>query len=257
MTIKMNTVVFPPVFNYPKLEDFDLFREMANAPVHEGLVGAYFLGSRNVDATYNFANAELPLIQIGSPDTSQRGYARLGRRTGYFDTQIKSAAEMTIVAISRVPVAGAVALVVSNYAKETAAKVTGDTLMNRWNASQKPESGFYAQSSETAVTSISRELAAVAGDYQVTGSIITKDFVIGGWSFSTDGTPRFSTNNMTGRATTQRTLLLGCAYSDTEFLGTSDVAAVLIYNRDIGGAQMTNTMNWLRNVIGPRAGIWE
>jgi len=70
MTVKLKGIVLPPTLNYPKLDDFKLFDIMAQVPVIGGLVGLYFLGSRNADPTYNFANPSLPLIQHLSPGYS-------------------------------------------------------------------------------------------------------------------------------------------------------------------------------------------
>ncbi|HHS9612552.1 TPA: hypothetical protein ACTXE0_004595 [Klebsiella michiganensis] len=240
------------------LTDFNLFHVMNTNPFKDGLIGSYFLGKKNADPTYNFANPELPLAVHGSPDISDPRFAKLSRSTGYFDTQIASSTEQTIIVLGRQQQQPQVSVFVSNYLKVDATNVTGDTVMTRWRTDATSEVVFYAQTSLNGVTSVARNNIIPADSFGVFGGLIASSLTaIGAWSMNETTAPGYQPINIPGRVASQRSLLIGCSYSDTEFLSPASVSAVLIYSNDIKGEPMANVMNWLRNRVGVEAGIWS
>ncbi|WP_421672259.1 hypothetical protein [Raoultella terrigena] len=239
-------------FRGPPLSEFMLFDIMNSNPAKEGLLGSYFLGSRNADPTYNFANPSLPLLAVGDIPTQSK-YATLSR-SGYYDTGIPSETNITIIALSRQPSSGATGITVSSYLND-ASGTTGDTLMDRWSGADA-QVAFYAQSSATAVTQAARNTDVSAGEFHVYGALIS-GLAIGAWTMSEASDPGHTDTLMTGRGVSSRTLRMGTTYSESAFLTASiDLSAALIYNGNIGSANMTAVMNWLRNVVGVEAGIW-
>lgn len=254
MTVKLKGITLPSTLIYPKLDDFKLFDIMSEVPVTDSLVGSYFLGSKNADPTYNFANPDLPLISNLSPDYTDSKYALLSINRGYFDTQIAPSITQTIIAIAQVPESNGV--IVSNYYKDNSGNITGDTLGEFISTTKALR--YYAQSSENNITSVSRDISTFsAGDFGVVGGIISSTPAIGGWSMSESLTPAANTATLPGRVLNSRTLRIGASYDTSEFINDIGVSAVLIYNTDIGGANMITAMNWLRNVVGVEAGIWS
>lgn len=77
MPVKLKGIILPSTLTYPKLDDFKLFDVMAQVPVTDGLVGSYFLGSKNADPSYNFANPSLPLSVNFNPDFSDPRFSVL------------------------------------------------------------------------------------------------------------------------------------------------------------------------------------
>lgn len=258
MPVKLKGIVLPSSLVYPKLDSFSLFSIMEEVPVTEGLVGSYFLGSKNADPTYNFANPALPLLRVGSPNTTDVRFAKLSRLTGYFNTQLPSYTTQTIIVLGRQQSTSQAtpAVFVSNYLKVSATDVTGDSLMKRWGTYNTSNAAFYAQTSATTVDSVQR-IDGVAGDeFSVFGGIVSSS-AIGAWSMSESMAPWFTSKSVSTRGTTSRPLLIGATYSATEFTDFASVGAVLIYQGDIGTTQMQSVMDWLRNVVGVQAGIWS
>lgn len=241
-------------YNGPLVSDFELFSIMNDVPYKTGLLGSYFLGSKNADPTYNFANPSLPLLAVGDIPT-QNKYATLSR-AAYYDTQLLSQTSVTIIAMGRQPASGVAGIAVSSYLKDGSG-TTGDTLIDRWSGSTAQVS-FYAQSSATAVTQANRTTDVVGGGYHVYGALITDSgLAIGTWTMSETTDPGHTDAVMSGRSVSSRTLRIGSTYSDTEFLtATIDLSAVLIYSGNVGSSNMTAVMNWLRNSVGVAAGIW-
>lgn len=91
-------------FRGPPLSEFMLFDIMDSNPAKEGLLGSYFLGNRNADPTYNFANPSLPLLAVGDIPTQSK-YATLSK-SGFYDTGIPSETNITLIALSRQPSSG-------------------------------------------------------------------------------------------------------------------------------------------------------
>lgn len=245
---------------WPKLDDFELFSAMNTNPVKTNLLGSYFLGSANIDPTYNFANPSLPLIINGIPDVSDRRFAKLSRGTGYFDTQIKSRQSQTVVVLGRQQPQSQLtpSVYLSNYFKVDASDVSGDSLMKRWRTDNTSEVTFYAQNTEKTVKSVSRNDMVAGDEFSVVGGLITSSgATIGAWSMNENTNPGFGVLGIGSRAVTSRNFLIGCTYSDTEFTSFARISAVLIYDGDIGGTPMTNVMNWLRDTVGVEAGIWN
>lgn len=254
MTIKMRGFTLQEPSYFPDLADFQLFSVMANCPVKAGLIGSYFLGSKNADPTHNFANPSIPLLKVGSPVISQK-YASLSRGGGYFDTQLPSSATLTIVAISRYPAASALAAgvpIVSNYAKpDTIA--SGDTLFNRVGVQ-----AYGNQASGVQGATYNAAITAVAGDYVITGGLIASTPAVGAFYYDSNGAVQRTIAGMTGRSVSAKTLLIGATQSSTEWLTAGDISAVLIFNTDIGAAtNMQIVMDWLRKTVGVQAGIWS
>ncbi|WP_416329030.1 hypothetical protein [Raoultella planticola] len=245
--------------NGPPLSNFQLFNVMDTNPHKTGLLGSYFLGGKSADPTYNYANPDLPLLVHGNPDVSDPRFAKLSRLTGYFDTQLPSTTSQTIVALCRQQptTQQSPSPLISNYLKVDASNVSGDSLMKRWRTDGTSEVAFYAQTTETAVTLVTRG-DQVAGDkFNVVGGVvITSGTLIGAWSMNETSNPGFNQTGMASRSTTTRPFLIGSTYSDTEFTSYASISAMLIYEGDIKGTPMTNVMNWLRNVVGVEAGIW-
>ncbi|CAI2121036.1 Uncharacterised protein [Serratia fonticola] len=244
--------VFPSTLVYPKIEDFEIFKIMADAPVKTGLIGSYFVGKRNISPLYNFANPDLPLLQVGKP-TFQREYAALSH-AGYFDTQIKPTAKMSVITITRYPSAAKLANrvpIVSSYFKDPSGAISGDTML--WGAN-----GFmaYAQAGASVVTSATKGVAYAEDEFCVVGQIISANPAVGAWVLGEVGAA-YSSTPMGGRVTSNQTILIGSTHSDNEFLNDSSVSAVLIYNNDIGTTAMNATMLWLRDSVGVEAGIWK
>ncbi len=251
--LKQQDVIFPKGPRYAYIEDFQLFDIMAESPVKDNLAGAYFIGSRNVDPLYNFANPELPLLQVGKPVFS-RLYADMNHGN-HFDTQIRVTDTMTIVAISECPDSSANSMrlpVVSSYFKDSTGGATGDTLM--WGGNSVLA---YAQEGERAVRSSGIGNAFAKGDFAVIGQIVSAAPATGAWVFRDDDSAVNTAATMTGRAVSARSLLIGSTYSNSEFLTGARISAVLIFNGDIGRAGITKVMNWLRHDVGVAAGIWE
>lgn len=254
MTVKLKGIVLPPALNYPKLDDFKLFDIMAQVPVTAGLVGSYFLGSRNADPTYNFANPSLPLIQHLSPEYSDSKCTVLSVNRGYFDTQIVPSTSQTIVAIAKVP--SATGVIASNYLKDSGGSVSGDSLMEI--ISTVKQLRYYAQTGASSITSVTRDISSFnTGDFGVVGGIISSAPAVGSWSMSDTIPPAATIATLPARAINSRTLRLGASYDTSEFINDIGIAAVLIFNTDIGGSNMVTVMNWLRNVVGVQAGIWN
>lgn len=254
MPVKLRGIVLPNTLVYPKLDDFKLFDVMANVPVTDGLVGSYFVGARNADPLHNFANPSLPLLSGLSPDFTDPKYALLSVNRGYFDTQIAPSAAQTIVAIAKVPAATGV--ITSNYFKDTGGLISGDAFLE--NISTTKSLRFYAQSSANGTTQASRDISSFGvGDFGVVGGIISTVPTVGAWTMSETEAPGFTPATMPARALNSRTLRIGASYAANEFNGDIGISAVLIYNKDIGGTNMTTVMNWLRNVVGVQAGIWS
>lgn len=254
MTVKLKGIVLPPALNYPKLDDFKLFDIMAQVPVTAGLVGSYFLGSRNADPTYNFANPSLPLIQRLSPDYSDSKCTVLSVNRGYFDTQIVPSTSQTIVAIAKV--SSATGVIASNYLKDSGGSVSGDSLMEI--ISTVKQLRYYAQTGASSITSVTRDISSFnTGDFGVVGGIISSAPAVGSWSMSDTIPPAATIATLPARAINSRTLRLGASYDTSEFINDIGIAAVLIFNTDIGGSNMVTVMNWLRNVVGVQAGIWS
>ncbi|EIY5372237.1 hypothetical protein [Klebsiella pneumoniae] len=254
MTVKLKGIVLPPALNYPKLDDFKLFDIMAQVPVTAGLVGSYFLGSRNADPTYNFANPSLPLIQHLSPDYSDSKCTVLSVNRGYFDTQIVPSTSQTIVAIAKVP--SATGVIASNYFKDSVGSISGDSLMEI--ISTVKQLRYYAQTGASSITSVTRDISAFnTGDFGVLGGIISSTPAVGAWSMSESLPPDATIATLPARAINSRTLRIGASYDTSEFINDIGISAVLIYNNDIGRTNITTVMNWLRNVVGVEAGIWS
>ncbi|ELF1740898.1 TPA: hypothetical protein ACR6ZI_000458 [Klebsiella pneumoniae] len=250
--LKQQDVIFPKGPRYAYIEDFQLFDIMAESPVKDNLVGSYFLGSRNVDPLYNFANPELPLLQTGRPVYS-RQYADM-THGNHFDTRIKLTDTMTIVAILQYPDSSASAgrfPVVSNYFKDNTGAVTGDTLM--WGGSGVIA---YAQETEGGVKSAGLESGAAKGDFVVVGQIVSAAPATGAWVLKND-VAEGAIGAMSGRRVSNKSLLIGSTYSNNEFQTGARTSAVVIFNGDIGRAGMNKVMNWLRHEVGTAAGIWE
>lgn len=254
MAIRLRGVTLPNTLSYPKLSEFELFSVMANCPVTLGLVGSYFLGSKNADPTYNFANPSLPLISMGTPVISEK-YATLSRSSGYFDTQIPSSATLTMLAISRYPTTTALAAgfpIVSNYSKpDTVA--SGDTLFSR--------AGIQAYGGLTSgvqgVTYPSASITSSAGDYIITAGLITATPAVGAYYYDSTDTVRSNGAGMSSRQVSTKNLLIGATQSSTEWLTGGDVSAILIFNNDIGATlNMKIVMDWLRHTVGVQAGLW-
>ncbi|WP_265670406.1 MULTISPECIES: hypothetical protein [Klebsiella] len=254
MSVKLKGIVLPSSLTYPKLDSFSLFSVMSEVPVTDGLVGSYFVGSRNADPRYNFANPSLPLIPYMSPDYTDPKFALLSVGRGYFDTQIAPTTTQTIVAIAKVPAATGV--IASNYYKDSSNQISGDAFLE--NISTAKSLRYYAQSSTNGTTQASRDISALnIGDFSVVGGKITADPTVGAWTMSDSADPGVSSATMAARVLNSRTLRIGASYAANEFNGDIGIAAVLIYNTDIGGPNMTTVMNWMRNVVGVQAGIWS
>ncbi|WP_142292402.1 hypothetical protein, partial [Klebsiella pneumoniae] len=103
MPVKLKGITLPSSLIYPKLDGFKLFDVMAEVPVTDGLVGSYFLGSKNADPSYNFANPSLPLSVNLSPDFSDARFSVVSVLKGFFDTGITSTAQQTIISIAKMP----------------------------------------------------------------------------------------------------------------------------------------------------------
>ena len=246
--------------NGPPLSGFQLFNVMNTNPHKTGLVGSYFLGGKSADPTYNYANPDLPLLVHGTPDTSDPRFAKMSRLTGYFDTQLPSTNSLTIVTLCRQPpkTQQTSSALISNYLKDGASSSSGDSLMKRWRSDgSTSEVTFYAQTTETAVSSIWRYDNVAEDEFSVVGGLITTGgSTIGAWSMNETTDPGFSSANISSRSVTSRPFLIGSTYSETEFTVYASVSAMLIYQGDIGGTPMSDVMNWLRNVVGVEAGIW-
>ncbi|MGK8935613.1 hypothetical protein ACRS85_23540 [Pluralibacter gergoviae] len=258
MAVKLKDIVLPNTLVYPKIDTFKLFEIMADAPVKNGLVGSYFLGSKNADPTYNFANPALPLIAYGAPDITQTTFSRLSRSRGYFSTQLASTATLSILAIARQPASGFQSPIVASYAKDGSNLVTGDTLLNRFqSANSMGDVVMYAQNTSGGVTNSGRNTPVNPGDFHVFGGVISAVPSVGAFTMSETTDPAYSSAPVPARGISTRALLIGSTYSDSEFLQDADVAAVLIYNTDIGVSSMATMMKWLRNAVGVQAGIWS
>ncbi|OZI56732.1 hypothetical protein [Bordetella genomosp. 4] len=96
-----------PSLNFPWLGDFSA----PELSYTTGLVGLYVLGTSDSMSSRNFVNPNLPLLVVGSPDYSTDG-AGVGPEA-YFDTQLPSTADMTILAVAQ-KLDGGGAAVVSN-----------------------------------------------------------------------------------------------------------------------------------------------
>ncbi|MDE1587414.1 hypothetical protein [Klebsiella quasipneumoniae] len=244
-------------FRGPPVSDFLLFDVMNTNPAKDGLLGSYFLGKKNADPTYNFANPELPLIQHGEPDITDYRHARLGRNLGYFDTQIPSQSSITILNLGRQPASGKIGVAVSSYMKDTSGNASGDTIIKNWSGTVS-RVGFYAQDTAASVKLATRDDGVVANEYSAFGGLVTTaGTTVGVWSMNETTDPGFTSLVIGTRAVSGRTLLLGATYSDAEFLSTMDLSATLIYSGDIGGTNVRAVMNWLRNTVGVAAGIWS
>lgn len=246
--------------NGPPLSSFQLFNVMDTNPHKTGLLGSYFLGGKSADPTYNYANPDLPLLTVGNPDTTDARFAKLSRLTGYFNTQLPSTISQTIVALCRQQptTQQTPSALISNYLKVDASNVSGDSLMKRWRTDSTSEVAFYAQTTETAVTLVTRGDQVAGEEFSVVGGLITSSgTTIGAWSMNETTDPGFGQASMPSRGTTSRPFLIGSTYSDTEFTSYASISAMLIYQGDIGGTPMRNVMNWLRNVVGVQAGIWS
>lgn len=254
MSVKLKGIVLPSSLTYPKLDSFSLFSVMSEVPVTDGLVGSYFVGSRNADPTYNFANPSLPLIPFLSPDYTDPKFALLRVGRGYFDTQIAPSTTQTIIAIARVPAATGV--ITSNYYKDSSGNISGDTLME--NISTSKAVRYYAQSSVNGATFTGRDISGFSiGDFGVVGGIISSAPAVGAWTMSESTEPAASIAIFPTRVLNSRTIRIGASYATNEFDNDIAISAVLIYNTDIGGPNMTTVMNWMRNVVGVQAGIWS
>ncbi|HBY4200487.1 TPA: hypothetical protein MIU04_21160 [Klebsiella pneumoniae] len=250
--LKQQDVIFPEGPRYAYIEDFELFDIMAQSPVKDNLAGAYFIGSRNVDPLYNFANPELPLLQIGKPVYS-RHYADM-THGNHFDTQIKLTNKMTIVTISQCPDSSENSVrqpVVSNYFKDSTGAVTGDSLM--WGGNSVMA---YAQEGVVGVQRAGAVTTFVKNDFAVIGQIVSATPATGAWFLKGD-VGAYAAVNLSARNISDRTLLIGSTYSASEFLTGARTSAVLIFNSDIGSNSMSKVMNWLRYEVGTAAGIWE
>ncbi|AWF35278.1 hypothetical protein CSC17_4501 [Klebsiella oxytoca] len=250
--LKQQDVIFPEGPRYAYIEDFELFDIMAQSPVKDNLAGAYFIGSRNVDPLYNFANPELPLLQIGKPVYS-RHYADM-THGNHFDTQIKPTDKMTVVTISQCPDSSETTVrqpVVSNYFKDNTGAVTGDSLMWAGNSVMA-----YAQEGIVGVQRAGAATTFAKNDFAVVGQIVSGAPATGAW-FLKGNVGTYAAINLNSRAVSDRTLLIGSTYSASEFLTGARTSAVLIFNGDIGSKNMNKVMSWLRYEVGTAAGIWE
>lgn len=254
MPVKLKGIVLPPTLVYPKLDSFRLFSIMEEVPVNDGLVGSYFVGSRNADPTYNFANPALPLIKNLTPDFTDPKCALLNANRGFFDTQIPPSETQTIVAITKIPASSGA--IVSNYFKDSSGAISGDAFLEIISSSKSLR--YYAQSSTNGTTQAPRDISSFnTGDYGVVGGVISNAPAVGSWTMSESAPPGFTPVTLPGRVINSRTLRIGATYVNNEFTGDMGISAVLIYNKDIGGTNMITVMNWLRNVVGVQAGIWS
>lgn len=254
MPVKLKGIILPSSLIYPKLDDFKLFDVMAQVPVTDGLVGSYFLGSKNADPSYNFANPSLPLSIHLSPDFSDARFTVLSVLNGYFDTGITPSTQQTIIFIAKIP--SQTAAIVSNYLKDSSGNVTGDTILESITTTKSLRT--YAQSSSTGVTQSSRDNSSFNfDDFFVSCGVITGTPSVGAWLMSETADPAGTYTALPGRVVASRTLRIGASYSSTEFTGDIGISAVVIYNKDIGSDNITTVMNWLRNVVGVQAGIWN
>lgn len=237
---------------FPKLPSFSpIGSVMASNPYTQGLVGSYFLGALNRVPTYNFTNSGLDLTQVGAPSFVNT-HASMSNGSGYFDTHLLSSDTLTFIVLSKTQATTLQSAPISNYYKDGTA-VGGDTIQQR-NA---PSTFAYSQNTATTVTSAFVTSDVGLGVFGISAMIVSASPAVGAFWLKTDGT--LSTSGsvaMNTRAKNGKTLLLGSAYSTTEMLGVSDVAAVLIYNNDIGVANLTSQMKWMRNNVGVAAGIW-
>lgn len=242
-------------FRGPPLSDFTLFDVMDTNPVKNNLLGSYFLGKKNADPTYNFANPALPLLVRGEPNNEDARFARLGKNIGYYDTQIPSAQSQTIVALCRQPAVGVNSVLIANYQKDASNVVTGDTLVKGWNSTNSRFT-FYAQKS-AGIDNAFRDDGVNALEFNVVGGLITASgATIGAWSMNESTYPGYTPKLGGARTFASRSLLIGATYSTTEFLTSIDISSVLIYAGDIGPEKMADVMNWLRNEVGVESGIW-
>ncbi|HCZ9102496.1 TPA: hypothetical protein O4G09_005658 [Klebsiella michiganensis] len=254
MPVKLKGIILPSTLTYPKLDDFKLFDVMAQVPVTDGLVGSYFLGSKNAAPTYNFANPSLPLSVHFNPDFSDPRFSVLSVLKGYFDTGITPTAQQTVISIAKIP--NQTAAIVSSYLKDSSGNVTGDTILESITATKSLRT--YAQSSSNAVTQSARDNSSFNfDDFFVSGGVITGTPSVGAWIMSETASPAGTYTTLPGRVVANRTLRIGASYSSTEFTADIGISAVVIYNKDIGSDNITTVMNWLRNVVGVQAGIWS
>ena len=254
MPVKLKGITLPSSLIYPKLDGFKLFDVMSQVPVTDGLVGSYFLGSKNADPSYNFANPSLPLSVNLNPDFSDARFSVLSVLKGYFDTGITSTAQQTIISIAKMP--NQTAAIVSNYLKDSSGGVSGDSILERITSNKSLNT--YAQSSSNAVTQAQRDNSSFnVDDFFVSGGVITGAPSVGSWIMSETAAPAGTYINLPGRVVASRTLRIGASYSSTEFIADIGISAVVIYNKDIGSDNITTVMNWLRNVVGVQAGIWS
>ncbi|HIH8965352.1 hypothetical protein [Serratia marcescens] len=237
---------------FPKLPTFSVIGSaMSSIPYSAGLEGSYFLGALNQVPTYNFTNSGVDLISHGSPTFSMQS-AAMSNGTGYFDTQLLSSDTLTFIILSKTQSTSNQSAPISNYFKNGSA-VGGDTIQQR----NQPSNYCYAQNTDSTVSTASVNADVGLGVFGVSGMIVSAAPAVGAFWLKTDGTVSQSgAVAMTTRAKNGRSLLLGSSYSATEMLGVSDVAAVLIFNTDIGVGNLTTLMRWMRNTVGVAAGIW-
>ncbi|HIE9102400.1 TPA: hypothetical protein ACXP61_004991 [Klebsiella pneumoniae] len=257
MTVKLKGITLPDTLTYPKLQDFQLFSVMEDTPIKTGLVGSYFVGSKNADPNHNFANPALPLLTKLNPDISDSRFALLSALTGYFDTQIPSSSTQSFVAIVRVP--SATSAILANYTKDTPTTSSGDVAAININTDATKTLGYYVQTSSTGTSPVTRSLNDFsAGDFAVVGGVISSNLTVSAWTMSETASPAASTSGaFTQHITNGRTLRIGATYLDNRFTGKIGISSLVLYNQDIGSAGMVQVMNWMRNTVGVQAGIWN
>ncbi len=255
MVLKLTGITLPSSLTYPNLTDFELFSVMASPPVTDGLVGSYFLGTKNADPTYNFANPSLPLLQNGTPNFTAQ-YATCSRNGGYFDTQLKSTTEMTIFAINLVSGAGGLIQVVSNFQVVSGTgALQGDALFSLSTAAQAAAQ----QTTGGSIAAVQSVSDAPDGDFKVSAMAVlsTPSVLAAYWNDAL--TMQSTTTNMTDRGIVTDNLLIGASPATDDFLQNTSISAVLIYNRALPetSGQMEQVFAWLRSTVGVQAGIWS
>lgn len=239
--------------NYPWEGDFST----PQLSYTDGLVGLYVLGTSDAMSCRNFANPNLPLLVVGSPDYSGEG-AVVGPN-GYFDTQLPSTPDMTLVAVLNKDMGGPLAAVISNL---TNAADLGTT----YNRGDSLVAGFTG--TELNVRTYRDRNGATGGPIQ--GGIRTQG--LSGWAATavrvsgTDNSDQIALGQQgenlivtdAGLGMTRNGLSRSMHIGHTpngDLTGSCRVRMVAIYNTLPSSEQLISLVNDCRSSFGPSVGI--
>lgn len=237
-----------PGSGYPKLVNF----LTPQFPVDTDLVGLYVLGGNESQSLVNRADAELPLIKVGSPVINS-----LGAETNWnncFDTQLMGGTAVTMIAIARLikPASNdGRYLMISNY---NSSPSDGDSLAFDYNSA--PVLTAYAERPDGDIDSVSIGTSSgTAGNWNIFAMRIKSTGEVKPW-WSRNGTLSSATELAAEtRGTGALPFRIGGHHNIGSFQATGEIQLAAIFDGALSDAEIESNIAYLRTIYGPAVGM--